>query len=93
MTAPRKTGRKCKACGKPKRECVLPCRLANSAFTEDEKLARWLAHVYERINSEADRLDPDRKNPGGLVACLDNAAKNLGTAVFYLAGKHVSEVR
>jgi hypothetical protein len=83
----------CKACGKSKRACVLPCRLAVSAFTEDERLVSWLAHVYRRLDAEADRLDPDREHPGGAVACLDNATKNLATAIFYLSGKHVSEVR
>lgn len=86
--------RVCKACGKPKRDCVLPCRLAVSSFTEDERFASWLAHVYRRLNAESDRLDPDRKHLGGaVVACLDNATKNLATAIFYISGKHVSEVK
>ena len=83
----------CEECRKPKHECVLPCRRAISAFTEDARLVSWLAHVYRRIDAESDRLDPDRKRPGGAVACLDNATKNLATAIFYLSGKHSSEVR
>jgi hypothetical protein len=82
----------CKACGKPKRQCVLPCRLADSAFTEDERFVSWLKHVYQRLNAESDRLDPDRKHLGGTVACMDNASKNLATAIFYISGKHVTEV-
>ena len=82
----------CDACGKPKRECVLPCLRADSALTEDERFVRWLRHVYQRLNEESDRLDPKRKRPGGAVACLDGAAKNIATAIFYLADKHVSEI-
>lgn len=89
----KKRDRVCKACSKPKRDCVLPCRRANSAFTEDERFVQWLAHVYQNLNTESDRLDPDRKRPGGAVACLDNAAKNLATAIYYISGKHVSEVK
>ena len=89
----KKADRVCRACGRPKRECVLPCRLADSAFTMDERLARWLRHVYGNLNAEAQRLDPGHERPGGLVACLDNAARSLGMAVFYLTGKHISEVK
>ena len=89
----KKADRTCKACGKPKRDCVLPCRLADSTFTEDERLASWLKHVYLRLNAESHRLDPEHKHLGGpAVACLDNATKNLATAIFYISGKHVSEV-
>lgn len=84
--------RVCKACCKPKRDCVLPCRLADSAFTEDERFVQWLKHVYQNLNEESDRRDPNRKRPGGAVACLDNAVKSLATAIFYLSGKHISEV-
>lgn len=83
----------CRACGKLKRNCVLPCKNAVSAHTEDERFVSWLRHVYDRLNAESDRLDPDRKRPGGAVACLDNAVKSLATAIFYISGKHVSEVR
>jgi hypothetical protein len=95
MTTPtkKKTDRKCRACDKSKRDCILPCRLADSAFTEDERFVQWLAHVYRRLDAESDRLDPERKRPGGAVACLDNAVKNLGTAIFYLSGKHASEIK
>jgi hypothetical protein len=79
-------------CRKPKRDCVLPCRLADSAFTEDERLASWLKHVYCRLNAESDRLDPERKWIGGTVGTLDNAVKSIATAIFYISGKHVTEV-
>lgn len=92
-TKTRNNAKACRACGKPKRDCVLPCRLAVSAYTEDERLVSWLRHVYDRLNAESDRIDPDRKRPGGTVACLDNAAKSLATAIFYISSKHVSEVR
>ena len=85
--------RTCKACGKPKRDCVLPCRLAVSSLTEDERLVSWLAHVYRRLNAESDRLDPERTHPGGTVACFGNAAKNLADAIFYISGKTVWETR
>ena len=84
---------RCPACHQPKRSCVLPCPRADSAYTADERFVRWLRHVYQTLNEESDRLDPERKHPGGAVACLDNAAKSLATAIFHLAGKHVSEVR
>jgi len=83
----------CEACGKPRRDCILPCPQAFSAYTEDERLVQWLRLVYRRLNEESDRMDPDRKHPGGAVACLDNAAKSVATAIFYLSSKHVSEVR
>jgi hypothetical protein len=89
----KKHDRTCKACGKPKHDCVLPCRLAVSAFTEDERLVSWLKHVYRRLDAESDRLDPERKRPGGAVACLDNATKSLATAIFYISGKLVSEIK
>lgn len=69
MTAATKTrAAVCKACGKPKRDCVLPCRLAVSAFTEDDRFVSWLKHVYLHLNAESDRMDPDRKHLGGAVA-------------------------
>lgn len=83
----------CRTCGKPRRDCVLPCERAVSSYTEDERLVSWLRHVYDRLDAESDRLDPDRKRPGGAVACLDNATKSLATAIFYLSGKHVSQVK
>jgi hypothetical protein len=83
----------CRACGKPKSNCVLPCENAASGYTEDERFVQWLKHVYRNLNEESDRLDPERKHPGGTVACLDNAAKSIGTAIFYLSGKHVSAVK
>ena len=83
----------CRKCGKPRRDCVLPCEHADSAYTEDERFVQWLRHVYDRLDAESDRLDPERKRPGGAIACLDNAAKSLATAIFYLSGKHVSQVK
>ena len=93
MPGEKRCVRTCKACNKPKRDCVLPCWLADSAFTEDERFVQWLKYVYRNLNEESDRRDPDRKRPGGAIACLDNATKSLATAIFYLSGKHVSEVQ
>ncbi len=90
---PKKRDRICKECEKPKSACVLPCRLAVSCFTEDERLVSWLKHVYRQLDATSDRLDPDRARPGGAVACLDNAAKNIANAIFYISGKHVFEVK
>lgn len=78
---------KCRKCQKDKRDCVLPCDNAVSAFTEDERFAQWLAHVCKRLQEESDRLDPKRKRPGGIVAHLDNATRNLIDVHVLMTGK------
>jgi len=83
----KKYGAKCRACKKNERDCVLPCKNAVSAFTEDERFARWLAHVCERLQVESDRLDPEHKHPGGIVAHLDNATRNLIDVHVLMTGK------
>jgi hypothetical protein len=56
------------------------------------EVAQHLLHVFTRAEALADRIDPERRREGPIVAALDSLARTSGEAFHALTGRSAARV-